>query len=467
MSAADGAPPRYDPGSFRDPGGRVFAHAGRIFRAIMAPAADDYRRFRASGLEAALVDAGRLIASVEVDPTSATAAAPMVVEHPQLEMISYPYEWSFALLRRAALHHLDLQIDALAAGFVLSDASAYNIQFIGTRAIFIDPLSITPYEEDTPWTAHRQFCMQFLNPLILSSRLGIAPNAWFRGSLEGIAPEELAPLLRWRDHASWTMLSHVRLQAAMQTRLTRSDASSARVREARLPRASFLALLKDLRHFIAKSRAPSSATVWNGYADDNSYAASAREQKRAFVSRTVAALRPALLVDLGCNTGDYAVAALEAGAKRVIGFDFDHGALDGAVARADAADLPFLPLWLDAANPSPAQGWAERERKGLAERLSGADAVVALAFVHHLAIGRNVPLDMVIDWIIGLAPAGVIEFAGKDDPMVQALLAQRRDIFADYHEEAALAAIGARATIVERLRVNEGRRLLVRFDRRR
>jgi hypothetical protein len=47
-------------------------------------------------------------------------------------------------------------------------------------------------------------------------------------------------------------------------------------------------------------------------------------------------------------------------------------------------------------------GWGQAERKGLAER-ANADALVALAFIHHIAIGRNVPLDMAVDWIMSIA----------------------------------------------------------------
>lgn len=454
-----------DPGSFRDPGGRIVRAGGRVFRSVMPSAAGAYRAFRDSGQLDRLVREGRLVASTEMDlPLRAALGAELLLEHPRLPFISYPYEWTFALHRRAALHHLDLQIDALRAGFVLADATAYNIQFDGARPTFIDHLAFKPYVEGEPWIAHRQFCMQFLNPLLLWSRLGVAPNAWFRGSLEGIAPEDLAPLLRWRHNLSWTVLSHVTMQAALQRRLTAAAPTAQRMRGARLPRRSFEAMLIGLRQFVSSCRLRGGKSVWQDYAGDNSYAAAEAEAKRGFVSRMVAGSRPKLLVDLGCNSGDYSLAALDAGAECVIGFDYDHGALDAACRRPDARDRPFLPLWLDAANPSPGQGWSQTERQGLAERLGGTDAVIALAFVHHIAIGRNVPLPMVLDWILSIAPRGVIEFPNKQDPMVQLLLAQRRDIFPDYDEQVFLAELSRRARIVEQCTLSEGRRLLVWFD---
>jgi ribosomal protein L11 methylase PrmA len=172
-------------------------------------------------------------------------------------------------------------------------------------------------------------------------------------------------------------------------------------------------------------------TIWSHYAENNSYTGRAAAQKREFVERWAAETRPKMVWDLGCNTGEYSAAALRAGAGYVVGFDFDQGTVDRAVSRARAEGLPFLPLYLDATNPAPNQGWNQRERKGLNERAS-CDGLLALALVHHLCIARNVPMEAAIDWIMALAPTGVVEFVPKSDPMVGELLRLRDDIFDDY-----------------------------------
>ena len=78
--------------------------------------------------------------------------------------------------------------------------------------------------------------------------------------------------------------------------------------------------------------------------------------KLDFVGELARSVQPDLMYDIGCNSVDYSVDALENGAKKVIGFDFDHGALELAYALVKAQQHNFLPLWLDAANPSSAQG---------------------------------------------------------------------------------------------------------------
>jgi ribosomal protein L11 methylase PrmA len=456
-----------DSGSFRDPGGRVFSDNNRILRAVYPTSASNYIAFRESGLLKKLINRGFLIGSEEVDREQAGEAgngAALVLEHPRIPFVSYPYEWSATMLKKAALLHLDIQLAALDAGFTLSDASAYNIQFRGTRPVFIDHLSFRPYSDGEIWAGHRQFCMQFLNPLILWDRLGISPNAWFRGAQEGISPEDLSNLLHLRDRFSFTILAHVTAQASMQKRTVTSDGRRGSAHGAKVPRKAFQATLSGLRDFVSQMRFGQSTSVWGNYANSNSYSASEASAKRDFVQAMVADVAPVLLFDLGCNSGQYSVASIEAGAKHVVGFDFDFGALEQANHRASVGDLDFLPLWLDAANPSPSQGWAQAERRGLNERAK-ADALIALAFVHHIAIGKNVPLDMVIDWLIAMAPHGVIEFPPKSDEMVQRLLANREDIFPDYNEQSFRAAVERHAIIVTEKHLTPNGRLLIRYKR--
>jgi len=244
----------------------------------------------------------------------------------------------------------------------------------------------------------------------------------------------------------------------MQKRSLKASQVSADYREARLPKSAFEGILHGLHKTITNLKAPSHVTVWGGYANNTSYDDAEKDAKIAFVKKVVASVNPDLIYDIGCNSGDYSVASLEAGAKRVIGFDFDHGALEIAYDRANKQKLPFLPLWLDAANPSPAQGWGQQERKGMSERASP-DAMIALAVIHHIVIGRNVPLDMATDWLLALAPTGVIEFPHKSDPMVQTLLSQREDIFPDYEDDVFAKILGDRARIVEKLDVRPTRTL--------
>jgi ribosomal protein L11 methylase PrmA len=459
--------------SYRDPSGHVYVRGDRVFRTVNARAVADYECARDSGLLDELTKSGlavetREVAGGELGPLESTETPRYLLEHSLVPFISYPYEWSFSGLKSAALHHLAVHQRALRRGLTLSDASAYNIQFIGPRPIFIDMLSLRKYRDGEFWMAQRQFCEQFLNPLLLRAYVNVAPNAWYRGSLEGIPSADLVRMLPWRRIlTSWTVLSQVYLPARFQARaeVRRRDAQApAKLRS--MPRATLLEMLAQLERFVEKldlrSRA---ASLWSDYADAHTYAAPEVEAKRRFVAEFVAAVKPQMLWDLGCNVGDYSELALDSGAQYAVGFDADHGALELAFDRARSRRREFLPLYLDAANPPPSQGWGETERDGLRRRAK-ADALIALALEHHLAIGRNVPLPEVLRWLVGMAPAGVIEFVQKDDPTVQEMLRLRADIFDTYSESAFVAALERVARIVKWAQVSARGRKLFWYERR-
>lgn len=462
--------PHAHPASFRDPASRIYAHEGRILRAISSSASRHFRSCSESGLLDELTRKGRLVESRELDPAcftwSDTAGKPAVLlEHRRIPFVSYPYEWPFRALQRAAVLHLDIQLEALASGATLSDASAYNVQFEGARPIFIDVTSFRRYEEGELWLAHRQFCEQFLNPLLLQALTGVPYHSWYRGSLEGIPTGQLTPLLSLRDKARWMVLTHVVLQDRLQQSASQKHTTELRsVATRRLPRRSFQALLEQLRRWIGKLRpAGIERSVWSRYETTRGYDEASKSQKLECVAEFVRAVNPQMLWDFGCNTGEYAMEALRSGAGYVVGFDYDTGALDEAFRRSEQMKVPFLPLFFDAANPSPSQGWRQRERYGLQDR-AAADALLALAFEHHITIGRNVPISDFIEWLLSLAPRGLVEFVEKSDPTVQKMLALREDIFTEYTLEQFGRALEARARVIKRVRLADSNRWLFWYD---
>ena len=454
-------------GSFRDRRGRIFYVDGRVLRTVMPMAATDYEFVRGSGIVDALVADNKLVRETVVDSSLLGEhgdGAQFVLEHPRLPFISYPYEWSFSALKAAALLHLDIQQAALQKDVTMTDATAYNVQFVGPNPIFIDSLSFRRYKDGEYWAGHRQFCEQFINPLLLRSLAGVPHNAWYRGALEGISAEDLSKVLPWRNRLSWNVLTNVFMQARLQ-HTADSGRAIEKAKTRKLPRIGYEQMLYGLRKWIAGLEPKEdSKTVWQDYATENSYADEEAINKRRFIAEFASSTRPALVLDIGCNTGDYSAVALENGAELAVGFDFDHGALDYGYRRAVRDSLNFLPLHLDAANPSPNQGWSQAERMGLQERTKG-DAVMGLALIHHLAVAKNLPLDEVIGWLVDMAPQGIIEFVPKNDPMVQRLLQMREDLFDDYDQESFEKYLGRRARVIKSDVVSASGRTLYWFDR--
>lgn len=433
-------------GSFRDPRGRVYNHDGRIFRTITSNAQSDYRKLVESGLYSRLVDKRWLTAAVELR-TSDEQTEALVVEHERLPFVTYPYEWTFSQLKAAALHQLDVHLEALNHGLTLSDASAYNVQFIDANPIFIDLLSFIQYKEGMLWAGHRQFCDHYLHPLLFTATFGIPFNNWLRSNLEGLSGQELVSLLPFRHKLFPRTFINITLPCWLQRSSSHNDAAIQRASKSRLSKVTLEFMLRSLRDWILSMNPKAGKTTWVDYYEaSHNYSDSESGAKHRIVSEFIARWVPTTVWDMGCNTGEFSETALAAGATRVIGFDFDQMALERAYRRAKERKLAFLPLFQDAANPSPSHGWNGVERKSLMSR-KNADALIALAFEHHLVIGRNIPLDQLIAWLVSLAPVGLVEFVPRGDSNLDRLLRHREEVFDDYTEGNFRSAIEAVAQV--------------------
>ena len=449
---------RPHPASYRDPGGFVFEQDGRIRRAVTEIGLEQARAVRATGLIGRLIASGRLLPEEEV--ATSLAERPdvrLVLEHPRLPFVSYPYEWPFSALQAAALLHLDIQLDALESGVMLSDATAYNVQFIGARPVFIDHLAFRPYREGELWAAHRQFSEQFLHPLLLQSLFGIPYQPWLRGRPDGIPGSDLVPLLRWRHRLNWKVLTHVVMPARLQ-RFAGRPGAERRIATATMPKSTMRELFHALRDWIA-SMTPRglSSTTWAAY--DALVPESEASAIAAFVEQAVRRVAPSQVWDLGCNAGRYSEVALNAGASYAVGLDSDAGALNQAFRRARERTLALLPLLVDLVDPSPGQGWQNQERAPLLAR-GRTDLLIAVAVIHHLAIARNVPLDRIVDLLTAIAPEGVIGFVPNTDERARALFHGREELFRDYTTDNFVRLLESRARIVSRQGMDGGRLLL-------
>lgn len=464
-----------DEGSFRDPSGRVFIQGNNILRAISDKGMADFQRVLDSRvLEkdeiARDILAARIVSTDELQllrDSVAREGFPVAnaLQTRRLPLISYPYEWSFEALRAAGLAHLRLQKNLLHAGFTLSDASAFNIQFEGASPVHIDTLSIIPYTDGDPWIAYSQFQRHFLNPLLLESLTGISFTTWWRGSMDGLGSSDLLRMLPWRALLSPAVLTHVVPSALMERRLARVEQLTLHKAPPRLPKARLEAMLTHLEAILTGMAKPKGRlSVWEDYTSNNNYADTETTQKLAQVGRFAKARTPELLLDIGCNSGAYAQHALTQGAKSVVGIENDRGALDLAFLRAQKQKLPFCALHLDITNPSPAQGWRGLERKAFDARCKP-DALLALAVLHHIVIRGNVPACEAIIHLASLAPRGLIEFVPKSDPQVARMLRHREDIFPDYTLDCLTSALRTVARIIAVTQITQSGRCLIEYER--
>ena len=453
-----------DPGSFRDPSGFVFRHAGVVYRQVNRSFAQEWDAASSAGILRRWQEAGRLVGHQLVDPGLAAdpGQAHAVLCPDPVPFISYPYEWAFGQLKDAALLTLDLQEDAERSGFTLRDASAYNVQFVRGRPILIDSLSVERRTGDEPWAAYRQFCQHFVAPLALMARRDIRCGLMLRDHVDGIPLDLASTLLPGRTRLSTGLASHVHLHARAQRRY--ADAGRGTPRRAAMGATRRAALLDSLRRTIQGLHWSPGGTEWADYDRQTSYTDEGTRAKEVVVEAMLRDAGGAVAWDLGANVGRFSAIAARLG-RRVVAWDVDPAASERHYQRLKASGSDsVLPLVQDLVNPSPGLGWAGSERTSFLER-SDADVVMALALVHHLAISNNVPLGWIAELFSRLAPAAIVEFVPKGDPMVDLLLASRPDVFPDYTEDGFERAFAKHFRIVARTPIPDSTRVLYLVQR--
>jgi len=435
MSAA-----RIEPGSVRDPHSRVVEADGAVLRLLSEQGLRDWSALAASELFRKAVAEGKLIGTEDetlqqsvaksdaVDlPAGLVDGAAAVLRHEVVPFVSYPYEWTFAMLKDAALLQLELLRGALDENLILKDSSPYNVQWRGARPVFIDVGSFERLREGEPWVGYRQFCMLFLYPLLLQAYKDIPFQPWLRGRLDGIEPQECRNLLSWRDLLRAGTLAHVFLLARLERRHADTDRNVKReLRQAGFKKELIVANVKRLEKLVRRLEWRPGASEWSGYGALGHYTDADSGRKADFVRRVAGERNWELAWDLGCNDGRYSRLVAEH-ARYVVAMDSDAAVVDGLYrSLRDGGEASILPLFVDVVDPSPALGWRGGERRTLSGR-GTPELTLCLAFIHHVAIGGNVPVRDFLEWLRSLGTRLVIEFPTTDDPLVRRLLARKQE----------------------------------------
>jgi hypothetical protein len=469
--------------SFRDPSGFVFIEDGVLLRQINNSYRTEYEKLIESGLYKRLTDEKLLLSHEEqeangrslpasdtardtvstpgeetVSATNAASACYKVVRPERVPFISYPYEWCFSQLKDAALLTLSIQKIALEQGMSLKDASAYNVQFMHGKPILIDTLSFETYEEGLPWVAYKQFCQHFLAPLALMAYGDLRLHKLLQTYIDGIPLDLAANLLPKKTLLDLGILTHLHMQSKFQQKYSKQEASTT-LTEKKLSRTALLGIIDSVESTVKGLRLKGQESFWRNYYQEHNYSDQAFMAKKAAVEEFLAAFSPQTAWDLGANTGIFSRLASAKGIF-TLSTDMDALTVEANYQKAkEDGERNLLPLVVDLSAPAPAIGWANSERMSFSER-GPADVALALALIHHLAIGNNVPLPSVADYFSKIAKCLIIEFVPKEDSQVKELLKMREDVFPDYEQNGFERAFETRFTIKKKTRLGDSTRTL-------
>jgi len=451
-------------GSFRDEHNRVYYEGEAVLRGVSRQALDDFGEYSQLPFFADAMAAGRIVHTAQETDAKLTGGVLAdgwagVLRHQRVPVISYPYEWSFGMLRSAALLHLDLLAKSIPAGWVLKDATAYNVQFVGARPCFIDVTSFERYRKGAPWGGYRQFCMMFLIPLMLSAYRGIDFRPLLRSRLDGIDPAEAARYFPRSAGLKPGVAAHVFLHARLQSAYSDVALDAKPGKAMNHSQDMVLGVIDGLRRLVSRLDLPKAVTAWSHYDETHSYEDDSYQRKQDFVRRHVAARRWGRVWDIGCNTGTFSRICMPH-ADEVVAMDGDAIAIE-KLYREQKKDKAgnLTPLVMDLANLSPNQGWLGAERKSIEAR-GRPDFLLCLALIHHMVIAANIPLRSYIEWVRSLGAATIIEFVGRDDDMTRKLLKNKTKQHDDYTQANFEAVVAEMFTIKEALPLKGGLRTI-------
>jgi hypothetical protein len=417
--------------SFRDPDGYIFVFEGEVYRVVNTSYRQNYDHLLSSGLYQKLAEKRLLIPFTEVDPTHFSLTEVYKVLKPErIPFISYPYEWSFNMLKDAALLTLKIQQIALAYGMSLKDASAFNVQFQNGKPVFIDTLSFELFSCKQPWIAYRQFCQHFLAPLALMANVDARLNRMLIIFLDGIPLDVTAKMLPVKNRFNLGLYLHIFLHAKSQNK-HQNDYTRISDGKRKFSLKAMQALVEGLISTVENLSWKASGTEWADYTDEEVHKKEYTNLKTQVISELLDKAKPKTVWDFGANNGIYSRLASEKGIK-VISFDLDPACVDLSYLLVKKNKAPnILPLFMDLLNVTPSIGWGGTERLSLYQR-TRPDLIIALALIHHLAISANIPLESIASNFSRIADSLIIEFVSKEDEKVQLLLLNRQDIFPNY-----------------------------------
>jgi 2-polyprenyl-3-methyl-5-hydroxy-6-metoxy-1,4-benzoquinol methylase len=440
--------------SFRDPAGKVILTNGEVWRLVKNSEAHQLREFLALDVartwsrERSIVDtepaSAEEISHVSAQLNGSAPAEHTLFKHRRVEFPSFAYEWSPAMLHDAGTLTLQKCEQLMELGWGMKDATPFNILFDGSNPVFVDLLSFEKRDPlDAIWLPYNQFVQTFLIPLLVSKERRVPLRKIFISDRDGMSPSEAASLFGKLGSLKPRVFSLVTLPELLSGRARKTgelykpkNAQSAEVAQFVL-RQTFRRLRKHLRRAAPEN---SRGSDWSGYTDSNRETIpDYMRAKEVFVTEGLEKIKPAAVLDVGCNTGFFSFMAARSGAS-VVAVDHDEAVIDRVFREAKQEGLNVLPLVVNLSRPTPRLGWRYSENPSFLDRANGRfDLVMMLAVVHHMLVQERIPLREIFRLASELTKdALIVEFVPPGDKMFRMLTRGRDHLHQDLTAESFL-----------------------------
>lgn len=362
--------------------GRIFRWKNRLFRAIYHEKIDEVKNMFLCGMIKELVDQ-RLFPKSWITDYSIDGYD-LVIEHEEISNVSYPFEWSFSMLKDAAITVLRTNLIASRYGYQTKDCHTYNIVFDRTNPLFVDLGSFVHIEGNRGWAAYQDFLRSYYYPLRFWSQGNsfIARKLLYSFSLTEAMPHDSYLLYKY-PFLRVLNLNHLRrivyywfiLMNFVPFRFY-----------------NFERLIRQIRKISLKKSRTAWGSYHNGYYDEKGEPISDPRFKR--ILEIIKSHDINSVTELGGNQGIFSEILIKNSTVReVICTDYDEKAVDIMYINAKKKGLNITSAVVDVM--FPLMNYYESPPY---ERLRS-EAVLALAITHHLVLGQNVSIHLIFEII--------------------------------------------------------------------
>lgn len=432
-----------------DSSGEVFTSDGRILRGIYPGKGDLYRQVLRT-FEVNNLSQFGIIATHELSSNPYPDwPYDLVLEHERIPFINYPHEWPAAMLKDAALFHINLYFKLGEYGLTIKDWHPYNILFNNTHPTFVDFLSIIPagdlqqeeyltpsqtsllfkylWDKDSVYffEMYKRMCEPyFLFPLLMMQNGQYARahtrifETTLNASASSISLDELGPSLSAMRMRYWWLINLKKLTLVQRGAF----------------KWWFLKLLRrEIEGLLVTTMESAYSSYYAAKGEDFNFTPSPDwNNKQMVVNEAIKCFSPGTLLDIGSNTGWFSILAAKLGCQ-VVALDIDEACVNELYIRAKGENLPILPLVADLVeltpNLAPHEFKDEPSRSLIggneplllsADKRLKCDMVLALGLVHHLALGKGLSFGKIAQMLSAFANSQLlVEFVSKSDRLVQ------------------------------------------------
>ena len=397
-----------------DPVGFLFRYQNKLFRAINNFHKEDILYLFNSGAigelnEAHLIPFTR-IADIEVEGYD------LILEHQEIEVVTFSIEWSFEMLKEAAKLIIDVNKILFKYDLETKDAHYHNVIFDYYSPKFIDIGSFQRRKNSQYWECKDEFYSMFLYPM----------RMWTSGNSQ-MARKCVSDVSGYLQRYEYTLyrfpflrvipakfITKISFLFKVLRNLSKFDLDTIFiVKKPELKRRTLKVLhkislagflphnsvdLDSLSQKIERIKRPGLSTKWGEYHSNVDKDEQFKEGGRFdIIIKLLKEYNVGEVIEIGGNQGLLSI-ELRQFIGRVICSDYDEVAVDNMFLNVKASKSEITPVLLDLMHPVYLSlNYGPNLRPQLRFK---SQAVLALALSHHLLLGQKIPIDVMFRSLI-------------------------------------------------------------------